>query len=62
MRCVGGARTLRVCVDANCLVSGIVSPNGITAKIVSSIINGKISLVVSPDITRECIRIMQKPS
>lgn len=54
--------TPRVCLDANCLISGIASPGGATGRIVRNIAIGRLRLALSPEIESEYFEIAQRPS
>ncbi len=56
-----GWYTLHVCVDANCLVAGVASPSGATAKILRNILAGQLRLVVSLEIVHEYTMLAKKP-
>lgn len=52
----------RVCLDANCVISGIASPSGATGRIVRNIATGRLRLVLSEEIRDEYFEIAQRPS
>lgn len=52
----------RVCLDANCLISGIASPSGATGRIVRNVAAGRLRLVLSAAIVDEYFEIAQRPS
>jgi putative PIN family toxin of toxin-antitoxin system len=58
----GVADTYRICLDANCLVSGIAVPHGAPGRILLNITTGKLTLVASALIWNEYYEQALKPS
>ena len=52
---------IRVVLDANVLISALISSNGIPARILDAWLQGQFQLFVSPPIVKEIRRVLQYP-
>jgi len=52
---------IRTVLDANVLISGLISKKGIPGKILDAWLQGKLHLFVSPQIVKELTRVLRYP-
>ena len=52
---------IRTVLDANVLISGLISKKGIPGKILDAWLKGKLQLFVSPEIIKEITRVLKYP-
>ena len=52
---------MKVVLDANVLVSGLINPNGVPAKIISLVLNGKLMLLYDIRIIGEYADVLNRP-
>lgn len=53
---------MRVVIDTNVLISGLLSPSGPPAAVLDMWISGRINVCVSPDIVEEYVSVLLRPS
>jgi putative PIN family toxin of toxin-antitoxin system len=51
----------RIVIDTNILVSAILTPEGNPAKILKLVLEGKLNLIISPDILKETRQVFNYP-